>query len=217
MQKIGTHGVQKKGAASTLALAMFISIVVCSCARQGEGDTENDNRSNESVTGRVGEAFYSDPFPAEHGVDQSSNEYLVEYTVTNTGRSELVFDRVEQKWYAGDAAALTNSTTFPGEPHVWRLPPGGNQTFLAETKDDTYRIEKDAKAGPVQLSITVYHGGEVVLGPFLADLPKWKTLQRIDHQDALLLEAMGAPLPPEGKAVAAQQRQKMAPLKFRRE
>ena len=203
-----------KNVASKLALAVFICGLACSCTHQGDGDAKNDNGSNESVTGRVGEAFYSDPFPSEHGVDQSSNEYFVEYTVTNTGRNELIFDRVEQQWYAGNTAALTNSTTFPGESHVWRLPPGGSQTFMAETRDDTYRIEKDAKGGPVELSITVYHGGEVVLGPFLADLPNWKTLQRIDHQDALLLEAMGTPLPPEGKALAAQQRQIMAPLKF---
>jgi hypothetical protein len=203
-----------KSFASKLALAMFICGVACSCTHQGDGDAKNANRSNESLTGRVGEAFYSDPFPAEHGVDQSSNEYFVEYTVTNTGRNELVFDRVEQQWYAGEMAALTNSTTFLGESQVWRLPPGGSQTFVAETKGETNRVYEDAKGGPVKLSITVYHGGESVLGPFLCDLPKWEKLPRIDHQNSLMLEAMGAPLPEEAKTLAAQQRQKMAPLKF---
>lgn len=214
MPTIGTHDVRMKSVASTLALAVFISGVVCSCARQGEGGTNNDNRSSESVTGRVGEAFYSDPFPAEHGVDQSSNEYFVEYTVTNIGRNELIFDRVEQQWYAGNTAALTNSTTFPGESHVWRLLPGASQTFVAETRDETNRIYEDAKGGPVSFSITIFRQDKPALGPFTTELPKWTALQRIDHPDSLMLEAMGAPLPLEGKTIAAQQRQKMAPLKF---
>ena len=207
---------------SRLALAAFIIGAACGCTHHGEEDLRNANpsimgvrpRAKECVTGRVGEGFYENHFPAETGLDESSNEYLVEYTVTNTAQNDLVFDRMEQHWSAGGKPALSVSTTQPEEPRLWRLPPGGTQTFVAETKNDTSRLYDDAKGGPVDFSITLFYEGKALLGPFYAELPRWETLQRVDHQDALLLEAMGATLPEEGKALAAQQRQKMTPLKF---
>ena len=207
---------------SRLALAAFILGAAFGCTHHGEEDVESSNPSmrgtrphTESVTGLVGEGFYEDHFAGATGVNESSFEYLVEYTVTNTAPNDLLFDRVEQRWAADYKPPLSVSTTQPQEPHLWRLPSGVTQTFVAETKDATIRLYDDAKGGPVDFSITLFHGGNAVLGPFQAELPRLETLKHIDHQEALLLDAMGAPLPEEGKALAAQQRQKMTPLKFR--
>ncbi len=91
---------------------------------------------------------------------------------------------------------------------------GGSQTLVAQTENYSSHLYDDAKGKPLKFSITFFKGSNAVLGPFTAEIPSWETLSNIDNQETLLLDDIGAPIPQEGKAVAAKQREKMASLNF---
>ena len=72
----------------------------------------------------------------------------------------------------------------------------------------------------IKLSVTFFYGDNVVLGPFVAELPKLETLQpldiHLDLQGALEREAVGAPLAPGAWASLAEELKKMVPLQFQK-
>lgn len=120
------------------------------------------------------------------------DQYILQFTIKNVSNGELTFDRMEQTWsFAGQGAGLTQ-TVLP-QAGSWRLAPGQERTFVSNTDGYTLQLHEAAKGKPVTLSVTLFRGESVLLGPYTANLPRLKDLPRTDYNLVVLKSSEPSP------------------------
>jgi hypothetical protein len=126
-----------------------------------------------------------------------SIEYVVRVSFSNIGATPVVFDTVRAIFFS-EAGGGHGMTTVKTDGGSWQLSRSKQEDFTFHTNGYTGQILADARGAPILFAVKLLRGGEVVAGPFLAELPALHQLpseySRGEHNYALHFKTVEMPL-----------------------